>query len=368
MLHKRNRTMIKSYASKAWHGKFRALAFFFIIISFNASAYETGSYRNSRNAAEDNSDWMSGLFYDTLLSDLSLPGTHATGSYNFGGESIETQSMNVREQLKAGIRAWDMRLGVNHLNAGTQCQGPDLWTFQGIHCQFETFSDILSAADTFLEDHPNEVIVMRVKQENGDIADFAGTVEAEMDAFPGLFYVGNSTNPTLYEVRGMIVLLRDYAESQRGISWASLYTQEEYRISSNSALADKWNSVRNQFIDADNFSDQMYVNFLSAQGGSFPYFVASGKSSWETWAPPLGTGWTEGPFWPFNSCDYDMACIEEFYRTSCTYQVCLVAFKGVNMMARDFIEKSVRVRTGIVMADFPGPSLIGAIIDTNVFM
>lgn len=136
------------------------------------------------------------------------------------------------------------------------------------------------------------------------------------------------------------------------------------RISSNWALANKWNYVRNQLIDADNESDRIYVNFLSAAGGSFPYFVASGKSSWGTWSPALLTGWTEG-WWPFNTCDRNNACIEEYYRTNCSFRVCSVAFKGVNLMARDFIQDALVTRAGVVFADFPGPSLIGAIIDTN---
>lgn len=153
-------------------------------------ADRTGAYRNSRLAAEDNSDWMSELPDDALLSSLSLPGTHDTGAYNFGGETTETQGMNVDEQLKAGIRAWDVRLGVSHLNLGVQCKGPDLWTFHGISCQFEKFTDILARAEIFLDEHPSETIVMRVRQENGNIADFTTTVEAEMDVFVDLFYDG----------------------------------------------------------------------------------------------------------------------------------------------------------------------------------
>ena len=296
-----------------------ALVCFLLISSTTVSADRTDAYRNNKNAVENNSDWMMYLPDDRLLSQLSLLGTHDTGSYNFGGETTETQGMNAAEQLKAGIRAWDMRLGNKHLNLDLQCKAPDLWTFHGIMCQFEKFSDILATAATFLDVHPSETLVMRVRQENGENSDFSTIVEAKMDAFPELFYDGDNVNPTLGEIRGKIVLFRDYSGSARGIPWQSLNIQDQFHVNSNWALAEKWNFVRNQFIDADNTStSQIYVNFLSAAGGSFPYFVASGKSSWETSAPALLTGWTDG-FWPFNSCDRDMNCIDEFYRTNCAF-------------------------------------------------
>lgn len=344
-----------------------ALVLLFLVST--TSADRTGSYRNSPFASEDNSDWMSELPDNALLGSLSLPGTHDSGAYNFGGPTTETQSMNIHEQLQAGIRALDIRLGRNHLNLGARCNDPDnLWTFHGISCQFEKFSDILTTVEAFLMEHPAETVVIRVKRENGNIFDFASVVEAEMDAFEGLFYDGGSNNPTLNQVRGLVVLLRDYGGSTRGISWQTLDIQDEYRISSNWALANKWNAVRNQFIDTDNISTDLSVNFLSASGGSFPYFVASGKSSWETYAPALLTGWTDASFWPFNTCDQNNACIVEYYRTNCAWRVCSVAFKGTNLMAREFIESTVQTKTGIVMIDFPGPNLIAAIIDTNTFI
>ena len=62
---------------------------------------------------------MSKLPGAVTLSRLSLPGTHDTGAYNSGGMAVVTQTMNVSQQLKAGIRAWDMRLGYNLI-----CPGP----------------------------------------------------------------------------------------------------------------------------------------------------------------------------------------------------------------------------------------------------
>lgn len=351
-------------------GRFGAAAILSVTLSVagvatQVAAHDSEGYRNDSTASEDNSDWMASLPAELPLSQLSLPGTHDTGAYNFGRETTETQGMDVSEQLTAGIRVWDMRLGNSHLNVGVDCMGDDLWTFHGISCQFEKFSDdILPAAQSFLQAHPGESILMRVKHENGDGTDFATRVEAEMDAFPGLFYDGGESNPTLGDVRGQIVLLRNYSGSSRGIDWTSLDIQDNYSMGDNWDLADKWDDVKAQLIAADDTStmDTVYVNFLSAAGGGFPYFFASGHSSWETGAPRLATGWTDGVI---DTCASADQCIDEYPRLNCFLGTCTVFFEGINNIAMEYIESSITHRTGIVMADFPGPGLIRAVIDLN---
>jgi 1-phosphatidylinositol phosphodiesterase len=289
-------------------------------------------YRNEETAAEDNSNWMAGLDGRHPISRLSLPGTHDTGAYNFGRETTETQQMNAAEQLKAGIRAWDIRLGTNHLKLAEDCIGPDLWTFHGTSCQFEKFKDILKVAQTFLQAHGGETIIMAIQDETKTVGDFHTAVEAEMDSFPGLFY-NDGGNPALEKVRGKIVLIQNYASATRGISWGggSLNIQNNFNIANIHGLAVKWGNVKDHFIASNDMStldnNNIYVNFMSASGGGFPYFFASGKSSWETNAQALLTGWVTGPI-----CDNDKLCIGEYYRVSCLFGLCSVAFIRESMI------------------------------------
>lgn len=280
---------------------------FVIIIVLEAAPFSTVTfahssegYRNEQSAAEDNSDWMKNLAGSFPMSSLSIPGTHDSGAYTYGRETTETQEMRIPEQLKAGIRVFDIRLGNNHLNFDTECVGPDLYTFHGISCQFEKFKDVLEQIKTFLQDHSGEVAFMRVKFENGPNGDtFTSQVETEMDSFPNLFFGGIQSNPRLDDVRGKIVLLRDYGGSTsiRGIRYNSLKIQDEYSLGTNWDLYKKWNNVKTQLVasdDSTSLETTTFVNYLSASGGGFPYFFASGHSSWETGAPNLLTGWTRG--------------------------------------------------------------------------
>jgi 1-phosphatidylinositol phosphodiesterase len=56
---------------------------------------------------------MSLLPCDTLLKDISIPGSHDSGTYTCSIQacfSSQCQSLNITQQLKAGIRYFDLRV------------------------------------------------------------------------------------------------------------------------------------------------------------------------------------------------------------------------------------------------------------------
>ena len=112
--------------------------------------------------------------------------------------------------------------------------------------------------------------------------------------------------------------------------------------------------MKNQLNAAMNGDkNDIYINFLSGSGGSFPYFVASGKSSPEDNAPLLLTGLTT-PGWKKKYPD--------FPRVSCALGICSIAFLGTNILTS---ERLTSKRVGIIMADFPGKGLINDVIKCN---
>ena len=118
--------------------------------------------------------------------------------------------------------------------------------------------------------------------------------------------------------------------------------------------------VKKHILKAKNgHQDTLYMNYLSAAKGSFPYFVASGHSSHGTSAPRLSTGLTT-PGW---SSSYP-----DFPRVSCFIGICTIAFEGINTLTANYIARrdiaSDRL-PGIIMADFPGKRLIDNIIHLN---
>ena len=57
------------------------------------------------------SDWMADLDDDRALTSLAIPGTHDSGAlYSIADVAGKCQSLSVSEQLRAGVRFFDIRL------------------------------------------------------------------------------------------------------------------------------------------------------------------------------------------------------------------------------------------------------------------
>ncbi len=133
---------------------------------------------------------------------------------------------------------------------------------------------------------------------------------------------------------------------------------DDYHLSTNWDLYGKWEGVRDALVArrAEGRSGRGAITYLSGSGGSLPYFVASGKIGPATSAPQLPTGL----FTPAFASWYP-----DFPRVGCVIGVCTIAFQGTNQLTADLIEGARLSSLGIVAADFPGPGLIGAVIEAN---
>lgn len=302
----------------------------------------TGRYR---------ADWLADFQDSVPLSKISMPGTHDTMSF-YGGDAVQTQSMSLRTQLMSGIRALDIRC--RHIENRFAIH-------HGFVYQNANFDDVLQATQEFLSKHPTETIIMRVKEEynpTGNTRTFASTFKYYLDMYPGLFWAYNmNNNPQLKDIRGKIVLLQDFHTEgleYMGIPYHMAEVQDEYHLRTNWDLYSKWEKIKAHLEKAAYGNPNLiHINFLSGSGGSFPYFVASGKSSPGDDAPLLATGRTSPGWksWP------------DFPRINCFLKICTIAFKGTNLLTSDYLTRHRRI--GIVMADFPGDELILRIILQN---
>jgi 1-phosphatidylinositol phosphodiesterase len=336
--------------------------------------------------------WMKGLRDDLRVSELSLPGTHDSmatpercGRYyvDFGisTDVCATQVLPLGGQLTAGIRALDIRAR------------RDENTFHLVHGSVDldaTFDYVLDVIQEFLTNEKSEFILMRLKEE-GDAEDsdmeFHEIFEEYRLQYPDLFWEpnksGHENNPMLGtegdpdSIRGKIVVLQNFYEpswsnTRYGIEYLKVdedhdqnchleFTQDCYALDNNWDLySGKWERVERHINRANSPTserNQLYVNFLSGSVGSFPYFVASGHSSAGTTAPRLATGATTplfGDKW------------QKFPRVDCFLGICTIAFEGVNTLVRNqILNTPIDRRTGVLFMDFPGYSLIEAIIDVN---
>ena len=151
----------------------------------------------------DPAGWMASVPDGTLLSQLTIPGTHDSASLYENATSLgfaKTQDLNLTQQLNLGVRFFDIRLNKN------------LDVYHGPVFQHLTFAQVITACADFLRTNPGETILMlinasdpKTNRKNPDA--FASAVSNAMNG--GLWSLGTGV-PTLGSVRGKIQLLRRY--------------------------------------------------------------------------------------------------------------------------------------------------------------
>ena len=100
-------------------------------------------------------DWMKEIPDDTKFSQMTIPGTHDSCSL-FGICCARTQTWSLVEQMRAGIRYFDIRL---------RRIDDTLRAYHGFVDQKETFDRILAYAMDFLEKNPSETIILEIISE-----------------------------------------------------------------------------------------------------------------------------------------------------------------------------------------------------------
>lgn len=180
--------------------------------------------------------WMKYVVDNKFLDELSIPGTHDSGTCSVDNDT-EPQSSQVKcqqdyipTQLLEGIRYFDIRLGKGD-NPGI-CHG-DFYLFKkdGYYLHL---SDVIGYFKTFLSENPSEALIMLASRGNDEATDESITTAFAkvMADNPDLFYTSSHV-PTLGEVRGKIVLLRRFrldGNSVDGHTWGLDLTEWDDKI------------------------------------------------------------------------------------------------------------------------------------------
>lgn len=165
--------------------------------------------------------WMKYVDDNKFLDELSIPGTHDSGTCSVDNDT-EPQSSQVKcqqdyipTQLLEGIRYFDIRLGKGD-NPGI-CHG-DFYLFKK-DGDYLHLSDVIGYFKTFLSENPREALIMLASRGNDEATDDSVTTAFAkvMGDNPDLFYTSSHV-PTLGEVRGKIVLLRRFRLAGNSVS------------------------------------------------------------------------------------------------------------------------------------------------------
>lgn len=183
--------------------------------------------------------WMSHVDDNKYLDELSIPGTHDSGTCSVDNDT-EPQSSQAKcqqdyipTQLLEGIRYFDIRLGKDDKNGGPGIDHGRCYLLKK-DGGYMHLSDVIGYFKTFLSEKPSEALIMLVSRGNDEATDESVTTAFAkvMGKDPDLFYT-SSRVPTLGEVRGKIVLLRRFGlagNSASGHTWGLDLTQWDDKI------------------------------------------------------------------------------------------------------------------------------------------
>lgn len=255
-----------------------------------------------RTPVAGSTDWMQALPDDMPLSDVILPGTHDCATQNVQLAFItRCQALSIAEQLDAGFRYLDIRLGASGeqfrlMHGFTVCTTSG-WPWAATLY----FDDVLADAYAFLEAHPTEAIVFAVKQEYGSETpeQFEALLSAYIEKNPDARLLSDAI-PTVGEARGKIVLVRHYEDKSMPVPTLGLpcywQTQNGHDdVTPNAAVhrngkytlivqdryeydaPDKLNAFRKGLQAAQTGETFLSISFLSTKGSSpvgHPYGLA----------------------------------------------------------------------------------------------
>ncbi|WP_310609051.1 phosphatidylinositol-specific phospholipase C domain-containing protein [Limnohabitans sp.] len=339
--------------------------------------WDQNAFSTAGSLLTDRSGWMSKIPDGTYISNMTIPGTHDSGmgiyDWNWAmADVVKTQTLQLDAQLYAGIRFLDIRLQLDNTYG--------LVVSHGGYKAGVTGDEVMRFVKDFLQAHPSEAIIMRVKKElsSDDMTTFAAAADTLLNKYSNILYPKRTSlnSLTLGDLRGRVFIYYDYSfNTNYGEHYnnTGMTIQDNYDICGTTSLYnDKWVKIKESLKSAalnmkNDKSNKIYLSYLNA---SFPagcvmippYFAASGRPSLND-KTLLSTGLLD--YQGNNAGTY-----ADYVRNTCAAgPLCSIYYTGMNSLTSSYIATGVLNNTvGIVVADFPGDSLINNILSLNKYL
>lgn len=236
-------------------------------------------------------DWMRHLNPSLKLSEITIPGTHCSATYNFDDSMnhLKHQNFTLLEQLHDGIRFLDIELACTH---------PEDYTLSVIHdryhCQIN-FEQVLLTCKNFLNRNPTEFVCIQIVQRETKFYNFKRNFMHHLEEFltdgDKTYYYEGDKNTALSDLRGKIVFFNHCANiSEVGIPCKndqneySNHLDQTFRIlptHSNTETSEQVHSMKKLLNEASTTeNDTMYISYNCVKTHSeteTPYDLAWGN-------------------------------------------------------------------------------------------
>lgn len=163
-------------------------------------AVEPFFWGSSRAPEKDSGCWMADIPDETPVVELFVPGTHDTMTFTSGASYVKCQVWSLEDQLKAGLRAFDVR--IKHVD-------DTLLLYHGAFDLENSFNHVVQVFETFLDENPSETILASLSAAGcPPCGEHSANYHEEISrrfSDPGR-WVCVADWPTLGEVRGKVLL------------------------------------------------------------------------------------------------------------------------------------------------------------------
>ena len=263
------------------------------------------------NDAFPYTSWMKGIPDSVALNDITLPGTHDSGTEHTTAAWpaslwANCQDSPISDQLSMGIRLFDLRLGYYEgdiclYHGSYRCLTSQKYWFFNDPDPVK-LKDVLNTCETFLKNNPSETIVLQLKQEYDDGWSYQRWLDkglAEIQKKGTRCIMDQTKLPKLGEARGKIVIISrnnpfgdDYGNfCAHFTSWpddeplfqCTMGTQNVVNFEGSDAYGGYWSNdskweIVEDIFDNHNFNigeNKGLVTFTSGTGASCPRDLAS---------------------------------------------------------------------------------------------
>jgi hypothetical protein len=213
-------------------------------------------YNDSSSPSIHKLDWMKNIPDEIKLSKMTIPGTHDSCSL-FGICCARTQTWSLVEQMRAGLRYFDIRL--RRIN-------DTLRAYHGFVDQKETFDHILVYAFDFLEKNPSETIIMEIISEydpENSKKSFKDLYEEYTQSYQDKIVSYQNKDITLGEIRGKLFVVKVFEGSTSNIP--NFLIQNSWSVNFRWYMNKKKRKIKENFHRALSMNDnRIFLNYLSA--------------------------------------------------------------------------------------------------------
>lgn len=194
----------------------------------------------------ETNQWLSGLNDNVLLTQLSIPGTANSFSYNYTGESRErwkTQTATIDEQWNAGIRCFELVCG--EVSGGGNLESSQLLCNRHVISGI-TFGEAVDQIWQKVENTDEFAIIIPSydsgtghPSHHGGVNDFANGLNAFYDSHTDYKYQTFTRELTLEDARGSLIFIaRITSEEDRGY---------ELPAPHQGTFVDEWGSLKDNW-------------------------------------------------------------------------------------------------------------------------